>query len=211
MAVVFVVSIATFVEVDIDREAIGESLQEMVDDQSQYVVSWSFNLAGGLLLIVAGVGFFLVMRSYDEALAVTAMVGLTAAGVTLVAATMSYFVLFFLANDFVLLDRAEAAALKSTARAVGLAAITIYLTGLTLVGVGLVPVGVMIAGSKAVPAWMGWWAVVSGVLMLFTWAILAYAGAGFAVIAAGSVGALLFFAIMGLWLIIRGLPIPVTE
>ncbi len=130
---------------------------------------------------------------------------------TLVAATMSYFVLFFLANDFVVLNPAEAAALASTSRAVGLAAITIYLTGLTLVGIGLVPIGVLIVWSKAVPPWMGWWAVVSGALMLFTWAILAYVGTGFAVTAAGSAGALLFFVMFGLWLVVRGLPTPAAD
>ena len=207
----FVVAVSTFVEVNIDREAIRGSLKEIVDEEVRYLTSWSFNLGGGLLLIVAGVGLFLVLRSCDEALAIIGMVGLIASGVAVIVATMSYFVLFFLANDSVGLGPTEGAALVSTARAVGLAATTIYLTGLSLVGFGVLPLGVLIARSGVIPWWLGSWAIGSGVLMLFAWVILAHEGVGFVIVAAGSIGVLLFFLMLGLWLLIEGSPTPSTE
>ena len=206
IVVAFAVSLSTFVETDIDREDIRSSLQNVIDDQALYFTSWSFNLVGGLLIIVAGVGLYLLLRPYEQALALIGLIGLVSAGVTFAVATMSSYVLFFLADDFVIAVGSEADALASTARAVGLAGTTVYLTALTLVGVGVLPMGVLIIWSGAASKWLGWWAVVSGILMLLAWTVLVQNDIGFAILAVGSIGVLLFFLMLGLRLIFRGMP-----
>ena len=154
--------------------------------------------------MAAAGALYLVFRSHERSLALFSLVALLAAGVAFAVATASFFGLSFLAQDFVDTSGAEASALAGTARAVGLAGFSAYFTALTLTGAGALPLGVLIVWSKAVPDWLGWPAVFSAILMLLSWLIFAPSVAGLIIAAIGGLGTLLFFLILGIWLLVRG-------
>lgn len=206
----FAVFILTFVPYDIDRKQIRQDLQVMVDDDARYATSWAFNLAGGLLLVVASGGLYLVFRSYERSLALFGLVGLLAAGTAFSIATMNSFSLFFLADDFVLASGAEADALAITTRSVGLAQFAAPTTAFTLVGAGVLPIGVIMAWSKTWPRLLGWWAIINGILLLLAWTVAAPSPAGFILVAIGFISTLLFFLLLGVWLVARGSPDPAS-
>ena len=204
----FAVFILTFVEYGIDREEIRPNLQDIVDDGARYATSWSFYLAGGLLLVVVSGGLYLVFRSYERSLALFGLVGLLAAGTAFSIATMNSFALFILADDFVLASGAEGDALAITARSVGVAQFAASTTALTLVGAGMLPIGILMAWSKVWPRLLGWWAIINGVLLLLAWTVAAPTPTGFILVAIGSISTLLFFLLLGIWLVARGSPEP---
>ena len=74
-----------------------------------------------------------------------------------------------------------------------------------MLGVGMLPLGVLMIRTGAAPRWLGYWAVVSAILMLVSW--VAYiSDAAFAVPGVGAILAVLFFLALGIWLLRRGTP-----
>ena len=215
-AVALLMTIITIVPVDLEsRAGVRESLPDLVDDEARHFISWSFNMVAGLLTIAVGAGFYLVFRAKERSLALFGAFWLLAAGVALTVATMSYFALFDLADDFVTASGlAEADAALSSAMGFGVVGYLAYQTGLTLLGLGLIPVGVLIAWSAPVPRWLGWLGVAGGVVILFMWFLIG--GDDLEVIGivagiAGGAAILLFLLILGWWLILGGTREPSTS
>ena len=191
-------------EVEIDREGVHESLQEIIDDQEFFVTSLIFFLAGSLLLLPAGAALYQVFKAHDQMLALFGFVGFLSAGLLVTVAAFLQFGAFYLARDFV--DGvADADTLASTARALALISGALFLTGVKMLGVGMLPLGVLMIRTGAAPRWLGYWAVVSVILMLVSW--VAYiSDAAFAVPGVGAILAVLFFLALGIWLLRRGTP-----
>ena len=204
--VAFTIFIGTFVDFDIDRGEVRDSLQDIMDDEALYVTSWAFKLAGSLLLIVAAGALYRVFTSHEQALALFGLVGLLAAGVAFIIAAITHLGVLFLAWDFLDASGAEADALVGTARAFGLLGFGTEFTGLTLLGARLLPIGVLNVRTRAAPTWLGWWAVVSGFLLLLSWGIVNTSNVVFILPAIGGIGTILFFLMLGILLLIRGSP-----
>ncbi len=155
-------------------------------------------------MTVASAALYQVFKAHDRMLALFGLVGVLTAGLLITVAALFQFAAFFLARDFV--DGvADAGALASTARAVAVLSNISFITGLTMLGAGMLPLGVLMIRTGAAPRWLGYWAVVSSILMLAGW--IAYiSDAAFTVPAIGAVLAVLFFLALGTWLLRRGTP-----
>ena len=195
-------------EVEIDREDVRASLQEVIDDQEFFVTSLIFLLAGSLLLVGAAAALYRVFAAHDRALALFVLVGVLSGGLLIAVGGLFQFGAFFLARDFV--DGvADADALASTARAFALLSGASFITGLTMLGAGMLPLGVLMVRTRAAPRWLGYWAKVSGILMLVAW-VAVTADAVFIIPAIGAILAVLFFLALGIWLLVRGTPEPAS-
>ena len=206
MVVAFAIFLGTFVDVDVDREDIRESLEEIVDDEELYATSWGFGLVGALLLVAAASTLYLVLRSYDRPLALFGLIAILAAGGAFAVSAINFFGLSFLADEFVIATGAHADALASTARAVGIIGFSAFTTGLTILGPGVISTGILIVRNGAALSWLGWGAVINGILLLLSWLIVAPSITGLIIAAIGAIGSLMFFLILGGWLLLRGLP-----
>ena len=196
-------------EVDFNRDDVRASLQEVIDDQEIFVTSVIFFLAGSLLLVAAAAALYRVFAAHDRMLALFVLVGILSGGLLIAVAALFQFGAFFLARDFV--DGvADADTLAMTARAVALVSSVTFLTGLTMLGAGMVPLGVLMVRTGAAPRWLGYWAIVSGILMIAAWGVVNTAEAVFIIPAIGAILAVLFFLALGIWLLRRGTPEPAS-
>ena len=208
-ALALLMTIITIVPVDLESRAeIRESLPDLVDDEARHFISWSFNFVAGLLTIAVGAAFYLVFRAQERSLALFGAFWLLAAGVAFTVATMAFFALFDLADDFVTASGfAEPDAALSAAMGFGVVGYLAYQTGLTLLGLGLIPIGILIAWSATVPRWMGWLGAAGGVVILFMWSLIGGDIAevvGIVTGIAGGTAILLFLFILGGWLLLKG-------
>ena len=71
--------------------------------------------------------------------------------------------------------------------------------GFTLSALGVIALGILIAWSGTLPRWLGWLGIAAGVSMFFIWV-----EAATTIHRLGGAGYLLWLAIMGGWLVVRG-------
>ena len=212
--VAFAISIATFVQFDVDREEIRASLQAITADQEMYAASWFGNLIGGLLLAPAAGALYLVFRIHDRALALWGLTGLLTASVAFVMATAAFFAIYFLADDFALAGGDHADSIASVARAVGFAGYTAWAAGATLAGAGVLSIGLLMVRDGRMPTPLGIWAMAGGATLLLGWSIVTplpeslddVRRYGYYVTAAGGTVTLGFFLALAGWLLIKGAP-----
>ena len=211
----FAISIATFVQFDLDREEIRASLDSVNADQEIYAASWFANLIGGLLLAPAAGALYLVFRLHDRALAIWGLTGLLTASVAFVTATGAFFAIYFLADELALASGQHADSIVSVARAMGFAGYTAWAGGTTLVGVGVVSIGLLMVRDQRMPTMLGLWAMAGGGTMLLGWSVVtplpesldAVRRFGYYVTAGGATGTLAFFVALAAWLLAKGAPL----
>ena len=191
--------------VDWERDKVEESLREVIDDQEIRVTGGAFLLAGAFALMAAAGPLYLLFRPHGRPLALFGLVGLLGSGVFIAISMAVNFALMLLARDFV--DGVVAFpdaqdALVSTARTLSFLGNAVpFAAALTLLGLGILPTGILIVQSRAAPLWLGWWAVVSGAVLLLTFAIASEVDAVFIIAAVGGISALFFFLFLGIWLL----------
>ncbi len=194
-------------QLDFERPDVRKSLQDVIDNQELVITSSAFMLAGALLMIVSAAALYRLFGGHDGFLALIGLAGMLSGGVMLVTSVTSSFGAFFLARDFV--DGvADADSLAMTARAIALAASALFLAGLTALGAGMTALGALMVRSRAVPGWLGWWAVLSGVLMLAAFIIVNTANALSVIPGIGAILFVVFFLVLGIRVLARGIPEP---
>ena len=194
-------------EVNWDRDKIEESLADVIDNQEIYFTNQAFFLLGGLTLITAAGPLFLLFRPHGRELAIFGLVGLLTSGVIICMATAVNISLTILARDFVDGVVASPDALLSTARAFAFLGVAVpFATAFTLLGLGVISIGLLILQRRAFPRWMGWWAIVSGALLLSAFALASDSDVAFIGPGVGGAGALFFFLFLGIWLLKWGSP-----
>ena len=214
VVVAFGISIATFVQFDVDREEVRASLNAVNADREMYAFSWFGTLVGGMLLTPTAGALYLVFRLHDPSLAIWGLTGLLAASVAFIAATGAFFGIYFLADDFAQTGGEHAASIVSVARAMGFAGYTAWAGGITLAGSGVLSIGLLIARDRRMPTPLGLWAVAGGATMLLGWSVVTplpqslddVRRYGYYVTAGGATGTLAFFVALAWWLLAKGTP-----
>ena len=144
------------------------------------------------------------------------LVGLLAAGVAFTVATAAFFGIYFLADDFRFAGGDHAAAIASTARAIGFLGYTAWAAGASLAGAGVLPMGVLMVRTGEFPTKLGIWAIAGGAAMLLGWSVVVptpedfdyLRRAGYYITAAGGTATLAFFLALAGWLLFSGSPAP---
>ena len=154
---------------------------------------------------------YLLFRAHGQ-LAIFGLVGLLASGVFMAISMAVGFALMLLARGFVDGVVASPDALVSTARALSFLGNAVpFAAALTLLGLGILSTGILIVQSRAAPLWLGWWAKVSGAILLLTFAIASDVDAVLIIPAVGGIGALFFLLFLGVWLLWQGSPEPASS
>ena len=214
VVVAFAISIATFVQFDVDREEIRASLISVNADQEMYAASWFGTLIGGMLLAPAAGGLYLVFRLHDRALALWELTGLLTASVAFIAATAAFFGIYFLADEFALTGGEHADSIASVARAMGFAGLTAWAAGTTLAGTGVLSIGLLMVRDRRMSTPLGLWAMAGGATMFLGWSVVTplpqalddVRRYGYYVTAGGGTATLAFFLALAAWLLIKGAP-----
>ncbi len=198
-----VVAIVTYPEpIDTSIDEVRETLVEIADDRDLFVVSISFATFANLIAILLAGALYATFRSHDRTLALLGSFGFLAAGVLELSATRGLAGLLALAQDYVSATGAETDAIVAAARAMGPVA-TLGFPGATGIAIGMLAYGALVVRTQAVPRLVGWIGIVSGVVIPFGW--LAFLEDDLSPILPIGLGlGLIFFLIVGGWLLARG-------
>jgi hypothetical protein len=194
-----IVSVAARVASSADQEPFRASLQLIGANQGLYLTSLTSNLISSFLLAALAGGLYLTFRLYQWNLALLGAFMFLAAGLIWTVSNISGLALAQLAQEFAAASGSQADMLMTSARAVELMREFAGKTAFSLAALGLLAFGGLIAWSRAMPRWLGWLAVIVGILTLFIW----YDAAP-ALHRIGGAGYLLWLLLTGGWLLLRG-------
>jgi hypothetical protein len=194
-----IVAVAARVASNADQEPFRTSLQLIAANRELYLTSLVSNLISNFLLVALAGGLYLTFRPRQRYLALLGASMFLAAGLIWMVSNISGLALAQLAQEFAKAPGSEGDMFAASARAVELTREFAGRTAFTLAALGLLALGGLIAWSKVLPRWLGWLAVVVGVLTLFIW----YEAAA-ALHRIGGTGYLLWLLLTGGWLLLRG-------
>ena len=194
-----IVSVAARVASNADQESFRASLQLIAENQGLYLTSLASNLASNFLLVALAGGLYLTFQPRQRYLALLGGFMFLAAGLIWMVSNISGLALAQLAREFAVASGPLADAFMTSAGAAELMREFAGKTAFTLAALSLLAFGGLMAWSRAAPRWLGWLAVVVGMLMLFIW----YDAAA-ALHRIGGAGYLLWLLFTGGWLILRG-------
>ena len=121
----------------------------------------------GLLIVLSAGAIYLVFGPHDRALAILGAMGFAAHGMFIVIVCAMILAQFEFALQFPEADGAQNQSVEAAGRALELAMDKIRTSSFIFMGLGLLPLGALIARSGAVARWVGWLALVGGVLGFF--------------------------------------------
>jgi Domain of unknown function (DUF4386) len=194
-----IVAVAARVASNADQEPFRASLQLIAANQSLYLTSLVSNLISNFILIALSGGLYLTFGPRQRYLTLLGTFMFLGAGLIWMVSNISGLSLAQLALEFTTASGSQADMFMSSAQAVELTREFAGKTAFTLAALGLLAFGGLISWSQAVPRWLGWLAVVVGVLTLFIW----YDAAA-ALHRIGGTGYLLWLLFTGVWLLLRG-------
>jgi Domain of unknown function (DUF4386) len=194
-----IVAVAARVASNADQEPFRASLQLIAANQSLYLTSLVSNLISNFILIALSGGLYLTFRPSQRYLTLLGTFMFLGAGLIWMVSNISGLSLAQLALEFTTASGSQADMFMSSAQAVELTREFAGKTAFTLAALGLLAFGGLISWSQAVPRWLGWLAVVVGVLTLFIW----YDAAA-ALHRIGGTGYLLWLLFTGVWLLLKG-------
>jgi hypothetical protein len=197
-----IVSVTARVASNADQESFRTSLQLIAANQGLYLT----NLASNFLLIALAAGLYLTFRTYQRYLALLGASMFTAAALIWMVSNTSGLTLAQLAQEFATASGPLVDMFMTSPRVAELTREFAGKTAFTLASLGLLAFGGLIAWSHAVPRWLGWLAIVVGVLIAFIW----YDAAS-ALHRIGGTGYLLWLLFTGGWLLLRGTKDSVNE
>jgi hypothetical protein len=196
-----IVAVAARVASNADQEPFRASLQLIAANQGLYLTSLVSNLISNFLLVASAGGLYLIFRPRQRYLALLGAFMFLAAGLIWMVSNISGLALTQLAQEFAAASGSQADMFMTSARAVELTREFAGKTALTLAALVLLAFGGLMAWGNALPRWLGWLAVVVGVLTLFIW----YDAAA-ALHRIGGTGYLLWLLLTGGWLLLKGIP-----
>lgn len=188
-------------------------LRDIHDNKALYFAANGFSIAADTALLpIAAALLFLVFRERNRALAVVGLAGFVAAGVAFVVADSANLALAFLAEDFVKEGGATGIAagdpvILESARTIGTFGAVLEVAGSMPLALGFLGLGSLLVwapnGEMNPPRWIGWLGLVTGVGMVLQWVGAANEDVGAVFFAIGPIGALIWFVILGGWLLTR--------
>ena len=187
-----------------------EALHQVADDSGIFRVSLVSSFVAGLTGLVLASTMYFAYRGHDRSASLLGAVWLLAFGAAMAGASVAGSAVLHMANQFSDVGAANGLAIATSARPVhilressGIVAVTVFLPLATLT------FGALIVRSRAVPAWLGWPAVVAGAGMLLFWV----PNVGWFIFILGTPLALLWLVVLGGWMLVRGTrrPDPLPE
>ena len=202
-----IVSIVTHVDIETAGGAFGgafrESLQDLIADREQHLISVSFGLLANVLIVAVGALAYLILRPHDRVMALLGAFAFIAAGATLMVNDIIGIALATLAEDFEVANATQGNVILTIGPAIAAAGLAAFAIGVTFIGLGLLSYGAVIAWSGVVQRGLGWLAILSGSVVLLVWlGFLKEELFGVAFI--GVMGVVLFLILTGFWVIIQG-------
>jgi len=191
-------SIATRVASRSDQDTIGASLDAIAENHGLYLFSVTSGLASNVLLLAVAVALYLVFRHrarFMRILGTSLFFGAALAWIVsgtggLALAALAQASTTFISQDDPILTLAPI--IESIREISGS-------IGFTLSAFALLVFGGIISHNRPVPRWLGWLAIITGLLMLFIW----YDAAA-ALHRIGGTGYLIWLLALGGWLLWPG-------
>lgn len=209
--IVFLVSVGT--SDPTQRGEIEEVLRDINDNEALFFLGTGFSIAtDAAILLAAAAGLYLLFRDRSRLLALFGFVGLVAGGIAFTIGDAGDLTLGILAQDFVEeggpggIAAGDAMILQS-ARAVGAFTGLTFQIGFTPIAFGLLAFGALITWAKVgtvnPPRWLGVLAILTALAMLLSWIAAISTDVGNVIFLIANIGVLLFFIVLGGWLLMQ--------
>lgn len=211
----------TFVEfgLDVSQEHFREGFRDkIVQNQDRFAAGLVLSSVMSVVMIGAAGALYSTFRPHEPTLATVGAYGLLAGGVLLLAGAGSGVALHDLAGEWSATGGAQAEQVLTSARAVALVFAFFANIAFFLLFGGVSAFGALIAWTGAIPRWLGWLAVFSGVLQALSLTVGLVTGALWDMVMGSAIGtglfsylifgsffsAVLWLLITGGWLLVRG-------
>lgn len=203
------------------RDELSGLLRDINDNRALFFTGSAFSIAADALILPASaVLLFLLFSGRSSLLALFGLASVVMASVVFLAGDAANLATGVLASDFA--DKGGAGGLAAgdpailqSARAMVLAGAMTEPIGSTVVAGGLFAFGALVAWTPAgevnPPRWLGGLAMVAAAALLISWVGAANADIGLAIVTIGYAGALLWFVLLGGWLLSHGESQPEAE
>ncbi len=175
-----------------------EAFRMIVANQHLYSTSMYSGIVANLLLVVLAAGLYSIFAVHQVPLARVGEVLLLSAAIVSLMSSGSGLAVVSLIQEFSGEQLRPGSVLGST-QAVESIRAAFGRIGFTLSALGVIALGTLIAWSGTLPKWLGWLGIAAGVSMFFIWV-----EAATTIHRLGGAGYLLWLAIMGGWLVVRG-------
>ena len=193
--------------IDVTAESFATTFQILVQNQGpQYITLIILHLSS-VLVLVAAAYLYLAFHRFDRALALVGALGLVALGFTFIMANVAGGALVNIAGEQETALFARGDMLLPSARAMTMLQVFAWFDGtFTFLPLTVLAFSAIIAGSGALPRWMGWFGIASAVLMPTMWLSQHpfQVEAFYLVALVGVLGALVWLVVVGVWLFVRG-------
>ena len=193
-----IVAASTSAGIDTYEEDFHESIQEVVDNNGRFWTSTAFLGLSSVLAVALGAVMYVTFSPHERTLALLGAFGFLLVGAALMVGTFTAEALGDLASDYKRTHGPSPEIIAIAARPLSNMAENMMFSGIAaLPALGMLAFGALIVWSRAVPRWLGWLAIASGIL----------APVVFAFWLIGIIGVMLgmiWLFLMGWWLILRG-------
>ena len=177
----------------------SDSLQMIAQNQALYLTSMYASVISNALLVGLAAGLYSTFRIYQPDLARAGAFLLLATAVVSMVAAVAGLALASLAQEFAGVTGNQENSLASSAQAVEVFRSYAGRTGFTFSALSLLAFGGLISWQGPIPKWLGWLGILIGVMMLLIWSDSATL-----LHRIGGTGYLVWLAITGGWLVLRG-------
>ena len=193
------VQVATRTASNDSQIVFSDSLQMIAQNQALYLTSMYASVISNALLAGLAAGLYSTFRIYQPDLARAGAFLLLATAVVSMVAAVAGLALASLAQEFVGVTGNQENSLASSAQAVEVFRAYAGRTGFTFSALSLLAFGGPISWQGPIPKWLGWLGILVGVMMLLIWSESATL-----LHRIGGTGYLVWLAITGGWLVLRG-------
>ena len=140
-------------------------VRDVVDDRTGFEIGTGLVVFAGVLLAVALIGFYDVLREAGPAMILAPVLGVVGFVLVTISHTLPVVMAAEFAPDFASADAAGRATLQTTGDLMaGTALATNYVGDLLLWGVSVPLVAVAVLRTRALPRWIGWLGLFTGVV-----------------------------------------------
>jgi hypothetical protein len=140
-------------------------VDDVVDDRTGFAIGTGLVVAGGVLLAVALIGFYDVVRGAGPAMILAPVLGIVGFVLVTISHTLPIVMAEELAPDFAGADAAARATLQTTGDLMAGTALSMNYVGDLLLWAVAVPLfGLAVVRTGALPRWIGWLGIFAGVV-----------------------------------------------
>ena len=193
-----IVALSTSTGIDTWEKDFHETIQEVVDNKGRFWTSTAFLGLSSVLAVALGAVMYVTFSPHERTLALLGVFGFLLVGAALMVGTFTAEALGDLASDYKRTHGPSAEIIATTARPFSHMTENMMFSGMAaLPTLGMLAFGGLIVWSRAVPRWLGWLGIASGILtpIIFAFWLIGIIGV--------MLGLIWLFLMAG-WLILRG-------